>query len=293
MKIAVKPLLVLTFATTFIGGVTPLVQAGPMGRSAKMAASLKKRPTSAWLAHYLPDDRYKIAGGVWKFVSTDLDTYYHRPDSPLMLRQSADRVIGFSSVAEAEEAGYKPAPDAMGFSPMAMGEGRSSAFTGGATRVLLTDRVSSILIPSGWRKGPGMVQNTGGVNTIMDSFIGPRGQNVAVMSLKFPNINMDFGRFVNANTIKSQMGRFGSLTQSSSMVDSRFSGEAFNKALKEMKISTVSLGGMQGVLMTSSVKGRPSMNQYMFGRGNKLMMIMDLSPNKKATAPIIRSVQFR
>lgn len=84
--------------------------AGPMGPSAEMAARLKKYPTSAWLAHYLPDDRYKIAGGVWKYVSTDLDTYYHLPNSSLMISQPAGHVIGFSSVAEAEEAGYRPGP---------------------------------------------------------------------------------------------------------------------------------------------------------------------------------------
>jgi hypothetical protein len=84
--------------------------AGPMGPSAKMAAKLKKSPAPSWLAHYLPDDRYKIAGGVWKFVSTDLDTYVHLPNSPLMLRQSADSVIGFASMADAEEAGYTPEP---------------------------------------------------------------------------------------------------------------------------------------------------------------------------------------
>ncbi len=95
-------------------GAAPRV--GPMGPSARMAARLKKYPTSNWLAHYLPDDRYKIAGNVWKFVSTDLDTYYHRPDSPLMLRQPASRVIGFASTKEAEEAGYRPGPsvDTMG-----------------------------------------------------------------------------------------------------------------------------------------------------------------------------------
>lgn len=93
-----------------LSGSMPSAQAGPMGPSAQMAARLKKYPTSSWLAHYLPDDRYKIAGGVWKYVSTDLDTYYHRPNSPLMLRQSAGRVIGFSSTKEAEEAGYMPGP---------------------------------------------------------------------------------------------------------------------------------------------------------------------------------------
>jgi len=55
-------------------------------------------------------DRPRIAGGIWKFLSTDLDTFYHRPDSALMLAQPADHVIGFASAADAEEAGYLPGP---------------------------------------------------------------------------------------------------------------------------------------------------------------------------------------
>ncbi|RYG69106.1 hypothetical protein EON80_10415 [bacterium] len=110
MKISTKILSGSLLVTLWVAGSGQVAQAGEPGPSAKMAARLKKYPTSQWLAHYLPDDRYKIAGGVWKYVSTDLDTYYHRPNSPLMLRQSAGRVIGFASAAEAEEAGYKPAP---------------------------------------------------------------------------------------------------------------------------------------------------------------------------------------
>lgn len=75
--------------------------------SAKAAARLKYHPPANWLQHYLPDDRYKIAGGVWKVVSTQYDTYYHRPDSPNMLSQPAGIVIGFASEAEAREAGYR------------------------------------------------------------------------------------------------------------------------------------------------------------------------------------------
>ncbi len=81
----------------------------PMGPSALAAARLKNNPPRNWIRHYLPADRYKIAGGIWKYVSTELDTYYHRPDSALMLQQPAGMVIGFASIADAEEAGYLPA----------------------------------------------------------------------------------------------------------------------------------------------------------------------------------------
>jgi hypothetical protein len=71
-----------------------------MGPSARAAAKLKKNPPPTWIQHYLPDDRYKIAGKVWKYVSTEVDRTYHLPN----------RVIGFSSAQEAEEAGYRPGP---------------------------------------------------------------------------------------------------------------------------------------------------------------------------------------
>ena len=96
------------------GCLMPLmpVNAGPStSPSARAAARFKHHPPAGWIRHYLPDDRYKIKGGSWKYVSTELDTYYHRPDSALMLRQSPNGVIGFSSAADAEEAGYRPAPN--------------------------------------------------------------------------------------------------------------------------------------------------------------------------------------
>lgn len=87
----------------------PSVRASVASPSVQMAADLANHPRG-WIGHYLPADRYKIKGGVWKFVSTETDTQYHRPDSPLMLRQSPDIVIGFASAADAEEGGYQPGP---------------------------------------------------------------------------------------------------------------------------------------------------------------------------------------
>ena len=80
------------------------------GPSAIETARLKNSPPPGYLSHYLPDDRYKIAGGVWKYVTTDLDTYYHVPSSPNMMRQPASGVIGFANAHDAEEAGYVADP---------------------------------------------------------------------------------------------------------------------------------------------------------------------------------------
>ncbi len=101
---------VLAAATLVLAFAAARVVAWPSGPSAKEAARLKYYPPHNYLEHYLGDDRYKIAGGVWKVVSTNLDTYYHRPDCPNMMRQPAGLVIGFSSAAEAAEGGYKPDP---------------------------------------------------------------------------------------------------------------------------------------------------------------------------------------
>ncbi len=93
---------------TSVGFVTTSATAGPStSPSAKMAARLKYHPPKNWMGHYLPDDRYKI-GSTWRVLSTELDMFYHRPDCPNMLRQSAGSVIGFASADDALEAGYKP-----------------------------------------------------------------------------------------------------------------------------------------------------------------------------------------
>jgi len=76
--------------------------------SAQAAARLKNRPPANWIRHYLPDDRYKIAGRIWKVISTETDELYHRADCVEMLKGDAGTVIGFASSADANEAGYRP-----------------------------------------------------------------------------------------------------------------------------------------------------------------------------------------
>jgi hypothetical protein len=76
----------------------------------KLVMSKYKIPPRGWLAHYLPQDRYKITSGIWKVVSTETDRFYYRADAPAMLRQSPNRVIGFASWQDAMIAGYRPDP---------------------------------------------------------------------------------------------------------------------------------------------------------------------------------------
>ena len=128
----------------------------PSGPSARKAALLEKGtvpPGKEWLLHYLPDDRYKIDGKVWKYVSTELDTYYHLPDSPLMLKQQANMVIGFSSQAQAEEAGYRPDATVQAQirkAQLATIVARGPRPFSKPTTVTLGDGHSLVTVPAGW-----------------------------------------------------------------------------------------------------------------------------------------------
>lgn len=62
-----------------------------------------------YLASYLPADRYKFAKA-WKFVSTETDTFYYRPQDLARRRFNPNRVIGFRTWQDAMLAGYRPDP---------------------------------------------------------------------------------------------------------------------------------------------------------------------------------------
>jgi hypothetical protein len=67
-------------------------------------------PPPNWIYHYLPEDRYKVTSGIWQYVSTESDRYYYPAWAPGVLRQSAARVIGFTTWQDAMIAGYRPDP---------------------------------------------------------------------------------------------------------------------------------------------------------------------------------------
>jgi hypothetical protein len=100
-------------AAIAVVGLTGVAHAQKKTKTGKTRSAQGTTKTSkpSWINHYLPEDRGKILGGVWKFVSTEDDEYYYRPSSSAMLEQPAGRVIGFASAADAEEAGYLPATD--------------------------------------------------------------------------------------------------------------------------------------------------------------------------------------
>ena len=62
-----------------------------------------------YLASYLPQDRYKFAKA-WKYVSTETDRFYYRPQDMAARGFNANRVIGFRTWQDAMLAGYRPDP---------------------------------------------------------------------------------------------------------------------------------------------------------------------------------------
>ncbi len=98
----------------------------PQKTRSQIIASKYKKPPVGYLSYYLPEDRYKLTSGLWKFVTVEDDRaiypvkHYFRPDSPRFLSIVAqkprgsqarhNRVLGFSSWQEALIAGYRPDP---------------------------------------------------------------------------------------------------------------------------------------------------------------------------------------
>ena len=214
-------------AFTLLAAPLAPAHAGPSGPSAKAAARLKKHPPTAWIAHYLPDDRYKVAGGVWKYVSTNLDTYYHRPDSPNMMRQPNSGVIGFSSARAAEEAGYRPDPtdgtarmvqsqadQKMLAADAALGGGTGIPAGPGAVkrsgRVVLADGRSGITVPAGWQRLVSQQKKDGKNNVAIDLIAhGGSGNMALVLTMNFPGI--DVGRELSSGKAASDFKKFGKM----------------------------------------------------------------------------------
>lgn len=94
----------------------------------RAVAARYKFPRRGVLASYLPEDRYKVVSGLWRFVSIEDDAnrypmrYYYEPGSSRFLTILAGRargtngvprparVIGFKTWQDAMAAGYRPDP---------------------------------------------------------------------------------------------------------------------------------------------------------------------------------------
>ena len=273
--------------TVAILGVNASIQAAPTGPSAKAAARLKKNPRTQWLAHYLPDDRYKIAGGVWKYVSTNLDTYYHTPNSANMMRQPNAGVIGFASAREAEEAGYKPDPrdgtlaevrgqiERQQFAKEqqsannAAQTGAPRNFVKPGGKVVLGDGRSTLTIPPGWQRIASNGQSKDGRNFSIDLLLHPASKKSAILlTMTVPNVNV--GNELSSGNFANNIQRFGQMANSSGNISNSGAGKA-GDWLQQARVRRTRWGGLNGVAITPPPgAGAGAGNMLMVGRGNKL-----------------------
>ncbi len=284
MKFHIPAILLAAFALI---SVAP-THAAPSGPSAKAAARLKKKPTSSWLAHYLPEDRYKIAGGVWKYVSTNLDTYYHRADSPNMLRQPNSGVIGFDSARAAEEAGYKPDPrdgtlqqvqgniEAQQFdreqqSAAAARSGGTRTYVKPTGPVILGDGRSTLTVPPGWQRLISGGETKDGQTVSIDLMMHPKSKKAAILfTMTVPNV--DVGRELSSGRFASNIKRFGQMANSSGEVSNSGAGKV-GDWLQNARVRRTRWGGLNGVAVSPPPgAGAEAGNMLMVGRGNKLYL---------------------
>ena len=261
------------------------VPAAPSGPSAIAAARLKKNPPNSWLAHYLPDDRYKIAGGVWKYVSTNLDTYYHRADSPNMLNQPNAGVIGFPSARAAEEAGYKPDPrdgtmqqvrgniEAQQFereqeAAAAARNGAPRSYVKPTGKVILADGVSTLTVPSGWQRLVSMSQQEANGNVTFDVMMHPKSKKAAILlTMVFPNINVE--RELQSKNLATSIKQFGTMTNSSGEISNSSAGKT-GDWLMQARVRRTRWGGINGIAISPPPGvGAKAGNMLMVGKGNK------------------------
>ena len=305
-------------------------QAAPAGPSAKMAAKLKKAPPTAWLAHYLPDDRYKIAGGIWKYVSTNLDTYYHKPNSANMLRQPNGNVIGFPSAQAAEEAGYKADPSDGtaslvqresqqqmaariqsingGLGPEA-GEQIGGGAAGGAAnikrsgRVYLADGVSIITIPQGWTRLASQQRKDGKSDVSVDLIAHMGTGNIALLlTMNVPGV--DVGReLASPNKVNQNLQQFGRMANSTGSISSSGAGRMGDFA-NQARIRPTTWGGLKGIALTPPASMTAKMtaqsgvkmgSMIIVGRGSKAYMLQMMNKGQSApnTAALIKSFRPR
>jgi hypothetical protein len=236
--------------------------------SAVAAVRLKYHPPDNWIRHYLGDDRYKIAGRVWKVVSTQTDTYYHRPNCPNMLRQPAGIVIGFASADGAEQSGYVPDPicspraASVTYAAGSGSEGTTINRGKRAMRIVLADGKSTVLLPPSWKRTRSGAQTVLGYALLSDTLQPLHGSG----SLRFAFINAPGG--INVEPFLKP-DKFAQL------VGANKNNEAAANYLKNARIAGGTLGGRSGVTITpqnpsgSEVRGRVTV----VGRGSKVYLL--------------------
>ncbi len=236
--------------------------AGPAkGTSAEAAAILKNHPPAGWISHYLGDDRYKVAGHVWKVVSTQRDKYFHRPDCPEMLRQSANIVIGFPSAASALEAGYLPDPHCHPVTSAAAVNIGGAVFSH-AQKLQLSDG-STVTIPAGWRKVQSQKIQSKFISATIDSFSPAKSLDSGAVL-----ITVDFPGGSTEQLTAAKAKEYMNLYNRSGYVNS-----AIPSTRDQMNVRDTTYKGMKGVIMTPKNKDRGDGIFYMVQKGSRLYIV--------------------
>jgi len=261
--------------------------------AAYTTARLKYYPPRSWLRHYLGDDRYKIAGTLWTVATTDTDTYYHRFTCPNMLRQSPNGVIGFASPSLAADAGYQPdplcRPGAMSF--IYIGAPRTIRVTDGpvttvnrgrsARRIILADRVSTVLLPPNWRRTQSGARTIAGQTSLADTLEPLNGNGYIRISVVRPpaNLAIDMSKVFNAQAFPKLIASFGG------------AGVANN-----ISVTNSRLGGISGInIVPKAGASVPYLTTRTMaaGRGKKIYVLEDKSENIAGASTIINSFSAR
>ena len=244
-------------------GVVEALAKPVKSRSVKAAARLKNHPPSGWINHYLGDDRYKIAGHVWKVVSTQTDQYFHRPDCPEMLRQSADIVIGFPSVASAMEAGYAPDPHCRpDINTAAI---KAGAVSTRARQVRLSDGRSTVILPAGWKQLQSQNVRGSFLNATIESFQSASSSHdgAAIITIDYPRGDS------NTPLTAAKAREYMAMYENSGYVNS-----AIPSASREVNVRDVTYKGMKGVLITPKTAAHGASEMYMVKRGGRLYIVV-------------------
>lgn len=285
-------------ATTL--GAASTVRAWPSGPAAKQAARLKYNPPANYLAHYLPDDRYKIAGNVWKTVSTQLDTYYHRADCPNMRRQPADIVIGFAGAKDAEEAGYTPDPTCSPQATAFIFPVRGSKGVAG-NALVLADGKSYFVLPPGWSRRVSEAQELMGIKFTRDILTAPGGGKVEIGMIDLgANSKMDLGQYLTPAAFERNRKQFqqgSNMVASTGNVNNQLSGMlgSVQNDYNRVKVASAKIGGLSG--LSFQTKGGPlsdgSRRGYVVGKGSQMWVITDYTRNGAGLNSLVKTFRPR
>lgn len=299
------------------------VQGQAASPSVREAARLKYNPPPNWIRHYLGDDRYKIAGGAWRVVSTETDTYYYPAWAPEMLRQSNGIVIGFPSSAAAEEAGYKrskypmdspllgltgrPAPTPMPV-PVAPGAAPQTPFggfalptgaTGGqinrgrARRIVLADGSSTAILPPGWshiKQDQPIPQNAGrpGPQQVKMSILAPGVITNETMSQNSRARMIVFGFMELPPGLRAEL-LFNAQTLGR-YANAGQGGRVDSRVSNSINgIASARFGNVTGVSIPYPVPNMGTVKLNIAGRGSKVFLLVDVSRGAKGARQIITS----